>query len=99
MRRVFSILLSMLLLSAVLPGTAGAIAPTDQAVVVVGADLMEDQVEQIYTMFGLTRGTVPELTVTNAEDEAKLNQPIIVQVSDIEDASRIREGRTVETSF
>ena len=38
-------------------------------------------------------------TVTNAEDEAKLNQPIIVQVSDIEDASRIREGRTVETSF
>ena len=38
-------------------------------------------------------------TVTNAEEEAKLNQPIIVQVSDIEDASRIREGRTVETSF
>ena len=72
MRRVFSILLSMLLLSAVLPGTAGAIAPTDQAVVVVGADPMEDQVEQIYTMFGLTRGTVPELTVTNAEERSQL---------------------------
>jgi hypothetical protein len=38
-------------------------------------------------------------TVTNAEDEAKLNQPIIVQVSDIEDASKVREGRKVETSF
>ena len=73
MRRVFSILLSVLLLSAVLPGAAaGAIAPTDQAVVVVGADLMEDQVEQIYTMFGLTRGTVPELTVTNAEERSQL---------------------------
>ena len=38
-------------------------------------------------------------TVTNAEDEAKLNQPIIVQVSDIEDAMKVKEGRTVETSF
>lgn len=37
--------------------------------------------------------------ITGAEDEAKLNQPIIVQVSDIEDAMKVKEGRTVETSF
>ena len=38
-------------------------------------------------------------TITNADDEAKFNQPIIVQVSDIEDAMKVREGRSVETSF
>ena len=73
MKRMLSLLLSALLLLSVLPGAAAAgDVPTDQAVVVVGADLMEDQVEQIYTMFGLTRGTLPELTVTNAEERAEL---------------------------
>lgn len=37
--------------------------------------------------------------VTNAEDEDKLNQPIIVQVSDVDDALKVRESRSVETSF
>ncbi len=73
MKRMLSLLLSALLLLSVLPGAAAAgDVPTDQAVVVIGADLMEDQVEQIYTMFGLTRGTLPELTVTNAEERAEL---------------------------
>ena len=73
MKRMLSLLLSALLLLSVLPGAAAAgDVPTEQAVVVVGADLMEDQVEQIYTMFGLTRGTLPELTVTNAEERAEL---------------------------
>lgn len=73
MKRMLSLLLSALLLLSVLPGAAAVgDVPTDQAVVVIGADLMEDQVEQIYTMFGLTRGTLPELTVTNAEERAEL---------------------------
>lgn len=73
MKRMLSLLLSALLLLSVLPGAAAAgDVPTEQAVVVIGADLMEDQVEQIYTMFGLTRGTLPELTVTNAEERAEL---------------------------
>lgn len=37
--------------------------------------------------------------VTNAADEAELNKPIIVQVSDVEDAMKVRESRQVETSF
>lgn len=73
MKRMLSLLLSALLLLSVLPGAAAAGGvPMEQAVVVIGADLMEDQVEQIYTMFGLTRGTLPELTVTNAEERAEL---------------------------
>ena len=63
MKRMLSLLLSaMLLLSALPVAAAAGDVPTEQAVVVIGADLMEDQVEQIYTMFGLTRGTLPELT-------------------------------------
>ena len=38
-------------------------------------------------------------TVTNAEDEDRLNQPVIVQISDVEDAMKVRESRKVETSF
>ena len=73
MKRMLSLLLSALLLLSVLPiAVAAEVVPTEQAVVVIGADLMEDQVEQIYTMFGLTRGTLPELTVTNAEERAEL---------------------------
>ena len=73
MKRMLSLLLSaMLLLSALPVAAAAGDVPTEQAVVVIGADLMEDQVEQIYTMFGLTRGTLPELTVTNAEERAEL---------------------------
>lgn len=37
--------------------------------------------------------------VTNAADEDELNKPIIVQVSDVEDAMKVRESRSVETSF
>ena len=37
--------------------------------------------------------------VTNAQDEDELNKPIIVQVSDVEDAMKVRESRQVETSF
>lgn len=73
MKRMLSLLLSAMLLLSALPVAAAAeLVPAERAVVVVGANLMEDQVEQIYTMFGLTRGTLPELTVTNAEERAEL---------------------------
>ena len=38
-------------------------------------------------------------TVTNADDEAALNQPAVVLVSDVEDALKVRNSRQVETSF
>ena len=40
--------------------------------VTIGADLTEDQVKQIYSDFGLTRGDVTEIKVTNAEERKYL---------------------------
>lgn len=39
---------------------------------VLGADLTEEQIYQVYQMFGVLRGQTPELTVTNAEERAYL---------------------------
>lgn len=48
---------------------AGALAANEgEARAVVGANLSEDQIKTVYTQFGLERGSVGELTVTNAEE-------------------------------
>lgn len=39
-----------------------------EARAVVGADLTQSQIESVYATFGLTRGDVAEITVTNAEE-------------------------------
>ena len=36
--------------------------------VALGADLTQEQIQTVYSQFGLVRGSVPELTVTNAEE-------------------------------
>lgn len=38
-------------------------------------------------------------TVTNAEDQANLNQPLIVKVVDIEDGLKVSQSRNTEVSF
>ncbi len=43
-----------------------------QSRVVIGANLDEAQIEQVYADFGLERGSVSELIVTNAEERAYL---------------------------
>ncbi|MDO4750179.1 MAG: DUF1002 domain-containing protein [Eubacteriales bacterium] len=40
--------------------------------VAVGADLSEDQIKDVYEIFGKKRGEVPEVTVTNAEERQYL---------------------------
>ena len=40
--------------------------------VVIGADLTEDQILTVYGQFGLIRGSVDEMTVTNSEERAYL---------------------------
>ncbi len=40
--------------------------------VVIGANLNEDQILNVYGQFGVMRGSVPELTVTNAEERSYL---------------------------
>lgn len=39
---------------------------------VIGANLSDEQVAQVYEYFGIKRGSVPELTVTNAEERKYL---------------------------
>ena len=43
-----------------------------QSRVAIGANLDEAQIEQVYADFGLERGSVSEITVTNAEERAYL---------------------------
>lgn len=38
-------------------------------------------------------------TITDAKDEDELNKPTVVLISDVEDAMKVRESRSVETSF
>lgn len=46
---------------------------TGQARAVIGADLTEDQISAVYEMFGIPRGSVTELNVTNAEEREYLD--------------------------
>ena len=38
----------------------------------IGADLTEEQIKTVYQLFGISRGSVPELLVTNAEERSYL---------------------------
>ena len=66
MKKILSILL-LLSLALVLGAPALALNEGD-ARVVVGADLSEDQILTVYGQFGVMRGSVTELKVTNAEE-------------------------------
>jgi len=61
-----------LILAAALGVTALA-AEESHARAVVGADLTEEQLAAVYDSFGVERGAVPELTVTNAEERSYLS--------------------------
>ena len=64
MKRIISMCLCfILLLSLCVPAWAD-----NQSRTVIGADLSQEQVESVYQSFGLHRGDVPELTMTNAEE-------------------------------
>ena len=70
MKRVFSLLMAVLLiLSAGIP----AYALGNQSRAVIAADLTEEQIEQVYNAFGLRRGSVVELRVTNQEERQYLD--------------------------
>ncbi len=66
MKRTLSLLLALCVFLSV---STPALALTEgQERVVIGADLTQEQVETVYSQFGLTRGAVTELYVTNAEE-------------------------------
>ena len=49
-------------------GVSALAANEGEARTVIGANLSEDQINTVYTQFGIQRGSVGELTVTNAEE-------------------------------
>lgn len=53
-------------------GTAFALSQGD-ARAVIGANLSEDQIKSVYSTFGISRGDVKELSVTNAEERQYLD--------------------------
>ena len=75
----------ILVLAMLLALCASASADADMRRAVLGADLTEEQIAAVYQSFGVTRGSVPELKVTNAEErqylEGYVNDKIIGTLS------------------
>ncbi len=70
MKKVISILLSVLLLAGCCTALA---ASSGESRVVIGADLTDEQITSVYKTFGIERGSVTELKLTNAEERACLS--------------------------
>ena len=49
-------------------GAGPALAAEDEECTVIGADLTNAQTQEVYTLFGIERGSVKELSMTNAEE-------------------------------
>ena len=71
-KKIVSLLLCLcFVLGAAVPALADVEA--GQARAVIGANLNDEQIAQVYGMFGIERGSVRELTVTNAEEREYLD--------------------------
>ncbi len=71
MKRFISLILSVCMLCSF--GSAFAVkAEAGEARAVIGANLTEDQIASVYNMFGVERGSVTEMKVTNAEERSYL---------------------------
>ena len=70
MRRLFSFIIAICLFVSCF--SAGAFAQGTGARAVIGVDLSEDQVAMVYNAFGVARGSVPELRMTNAMEREYL---------------------------
>lgn len=66
MKKLWSLLLVLVMVFAL--GVSALAANEGEARTVIGANLSEDQINTVYTQFGIQRGSVGELTVTNAEE-------------------------------
>lgn len=69
MKKIFSFLLALLLLSSL---GVSAFADGNQSRAVIAADLTEEQIEEVYRAFNVRRGSVIELRVTNQEERQYL---------------------------
>ena len=69
MKRILSILLACCLLAGAVPALA---VDAGEARAVIGANLTEEQISAVYSNFGVKRGDVTELRVTNADERKYL---------------------------
>lgn len=69
MKKIISIVLALAVLCSL---SAVAFADNGGSRAVIGANLTDEQVAEVYELFGVTRGKVAELTVTNAEEREYL---------------------------
>ena len=69
MKRIISVLLVLVVLLSMAPF---ALAEPTQSRAVIGADLNDEQIAQVYQAFGVSRGSVIELRVTNQEERQYL---------------------------
>lgn len=69
MKKVISVILCVLMLGSCVVMADGA----EDSRAVIGADLDADEVAYVYDKFGISRGDVKELTVTNAEERQYLD--------------------------
>ena len=71
-KRISIFVICLLLLSLSVSAFAAGYASPNQSRAVLGADLSEEQIALVYQAFGVTRGSVIELRVTNAEERLYL---------------------------
>ena len=72
-KRSIALLLCLwFMLAAAVPAAADGEIPAGEARAVIGANLTDEQISQVYGIFGIGRGSVKELTVTNAEEREYL---------------------------
>ena len=69
MKRTLALILALCLLAPLCPAAADG----GTARAVIGADLNEEQTAGVYAAFGVERGSVTELTVTNADEREYLD--------------------------
>lgn len=72
MNRNWKRLFSLLLAAVLLVSASAAVWADGDSRVVLGADLTDEQIATVYRLFGVERGSVEELTVTNAEERSYL---------------------------
>ena len=92
MKKVISLILCLLML-----GSCFAYADTiEGSRTVIGADLDEEDIAFVYKQFGIDRGDVKELSVTNAEERAKamVAQEQIVKLAQEKAAEIIAHAQT-----
>lgn len=66
MKRILSLVLALCMAVLLCVPALGAHEGQERAV--IGADLSDDQIQTVYSQFGIERGSVTELRVTNAEE-------------------------------